>query len=158
LQVEYKGIFGTVKTPATRSIAIESKPSRIPEVCKQILPKLEAHHFSEEDIFAVHLALEESLINAIKHGNNMDPKKEVKIEYSITSDKIEISMTDQGKGFNPEVVPDPRLGENLYKSEGRGLLLIQSYMDEVEFNKRGNSVRIVRYKEKPRLAETRKPA
>jgi serine/threonine-protein kinase RsbW len=147
-----------VKTPATRSIAIESKPSSIVEVCKQILPKLEALNFSSEDIFAVHLALEEALINAIKHGNKMDPKKEVKIEYLISSDKVEISMTDQGKGFNPEVVPDPRLGENLYKSEGRGLLLIQSYMDEVEFNKQGNSVRIVRYKEKPRLAETRKPA
>ena len=147
-----------MRTPATRSIAIESNPSSIAEVCKQILPKLEAHSFSREDIFAVHLALEEALINAIKHGNKMDPKKEVKIEYLVTSDKVEISMTDEGVGFNPEIVPDPRLGENLYKSEGRGLLLIQSYMDEVEFNKQGNSMRIVRYREKPHLAKTNKSA
>jgi serine/threonine-protein kinase RsbW len=147
-----------LKTPTTRSIAIESKPSAIAEVCKQILPKLEASKFSQEDIFAVHLALEEAFINAIKHGNKMDPNKEVKIDYLVSSDKVEISMTDEGKGFDPETVPDPRLGENLYKNEGRGLLLMQSYMDVVEFNKRGNSVRIVRYKEKPRLTETQKQA
>jgi serine/threonine-protein kinase RsbW len=147
-----------LRTPTTRSIAIESSPSAIAEVCKQILPKLEANSFSREDIFAVHLALEEAFINAIKHGNKMDPNKEVKIDYSVGSDKVEISMTDEGKGFDPETVPDPRLGENLYKNEGRGLLLMQSYMDVVEFSKRGNSVRIVRYKEKPRLAETQKQA
>jgi serine/threonine-protein kinase RsbW len=139
-------------------MAVESTPSAIVEVCEWILPNLKANNFSREDIFAVHLALEEAFINAIKHGNKMNPKKEVKIDYSVSSNKVEISMTDQGKGFNPEAVPDPRLGENLYKSEGRGLLLIQSYMDEVEFNKRGNCVRIVRYKEKPRLAETQKQA
>jgi serine/threonine-protein kinase RsbW len=147
-----------LRTSTTRSIAVESKPSAIAEVCNQILPKLEANNFGQEDIFAVHLALEEALINAIKHGNKMDPKKEVKIDYSVSSDKVEIYMTDEGKGFNPEAVPDPRLGENLYKNEGRGILLMQSYMDVVEFNKRGNSVRIVRYKEKPSLSETRKQA
>ena len=87
------------RTPATRSIAIESTPSAIVEVCKQILPKLEANNFSQEDIFAVHLALEEAFINAIKHGNKMDPDKEVKIDYSVSPDKVEISMTDQGEGI-----------------------------------------------------------
>lgn len=147
-----------LRTPTTRSMAIESTSSAIVEVCEQILPKLEANNFSQADIFAVHLALGEAFINAIKHGNKMNPDKEVKIEYSVSSDKIEISMTDQGDGFDPETVPDPRRGENLYKSEGRGLLLMQSYMDVVEFNERGNGVRMVRYKEKPRLAETQRQA
>ncbi len=146
-----------IKTPAKRSIVIESKPSATVKVCRQILPILEANNFSQEDIFAVHLALEEALINAIKHGNKMDPNKEVKIDYSVSPEKVEISMTDQGEGFTPEAVPDPRHGENLYKNEGRGLLLMQAYMDMVEFNKSGNCVRIVRYKEKPRfLSETQK--
>jgi serine/threonine-protein kinase RsbW len=139
-------------------MAIESTPSAIVEVCKWILPKLEANKFSQEDIFAVHLAIEEAFINAIKHGNKMNADKEVKIGYSVSPDKVEISMTDQGSGFDPEAVPDPRLGENLYKSGGRGLLLMQSYMDVVEFNKRGNRVRMVRYKEKPRLPETQRQA
>jgi serine/threonine-protein kinase RsbW len=146
------------KTPPTHSMAIESTPSAVYEVCGWILPKLEANNFSQEDIFAIHLALEEALINAIKHGNKMNPDKEVKIEYLVSSDKVEIFMTDQGDGFDPEAVPDPRCGVNLYKNEGRGLLLMQSYMDVVEFNERGNSVRMVRYKEKPRLAETQRPA
>ena len=102
----------------TRSMAVASTPFAIAEVCDWILPKLKAHKFSEEDIFAVHLALEEALINAIKHGNKMNPEKEVKIDYSVSSEKVEISMTDEGKGFNPDTVPDPRLGENLYKNDG----------------------------------------
>jgi len=137
-------------------MAIESTSSAIYEVCDWILPKLEANNFSQEDIFAIHLALEEALINAIKHGNKMNPDKEVKIEYLVSPDKVEISMADEGNGFNPEAVPDPRLGENLYKNEGRGLLLMQSYMDVVEFNERGNLVRMVRYKEKPRLAKAQR--
>ena len=112
------------------------------------MPKLKAHDFGEDDIFAIHLALEEAFINAVNHGNKMDPEREVKIEYSVGADKVEISMTDEGRGFDPDVVPDPRYGENLYKIGGRGILLMRSYMDIVEFNKRGNRVRMVRYKER----------
>jgi serine/threonine-protein kinase RsbW len=84
----------------------------------------------------------------------MDSAKSVKIDYSVGLDKVEISMTDQGDGFEPEAVTDPRWGESLYKPEGRGLLLMNAYMDVVEFNERGNSVYMARYKEKPRLAES----
>jgi len=143
------------KAPITRSIATGSAPSAVVGLRKRILPELEANSFSEEDIFAVHLALEEAFVNAVKHGNKMDPAKEVKIDYSVGSDKFEISMTDEGNGFDPNVVPDPRYGENLYKPNGRGLLLMSSYMDVVEFNERGNGVHMVRYKEKPHLIETR---
>jgi serine/threonine-protein kinase RsbW len=142
------------KTPISRSTAVASRPSAIVEVCKKILSELEAGDFSQEDIFAVHLALEEAFINAIKHGNKMNPDREVKVDYSVGSDKVEIFMTDEGGGFDPNSVPDPRSGENLYKTEGRGLLLINSYMDVVEFNEHGNRVHMVRYREKPRLAAT----
>lgn len=134
------------ETPFRHSTAVESTPPAIGKVCMRILSKLEAKNFSTEDIFAVHLALEEAFINAVKHGNRMDPEKEIKIDYSVDMDKVEVSVTDEGSGFDPSAVPDPRRGENLYKPEGRGLLLIRSYMDVVEFNKQGNSVRMVRYK------------
>ena len=143
------------ETPISRSMAAESTASAAAGVCKQILAELEANNFSEDDIFAVHLALEEAFINAIKHGNKMDPGKKIEIDYSLGAEKIEISMTDEGNGFDPDVVPDPRHGENLYKTYGRGLLLIRSYMDVVEFNERGNRVYMVRYREKPPLMETR---
>ena len=142
------------RKPINRSMAVESTSSAIVGVYKRILSELKANKYKQEDIFAVHLALEEAFINAITHGNKMNSDKEVKIDYSVGLDKFEISMMDEGEGFDPSAVPDPRYGENLYKINGRGLLLMRSYMDVVEFNNHGNGVRMVRYKEKPRLAET----
>jgi len=132
-----------------RSTVVESKLSAFVSVCKQILAKLEDYDFDNDDIFAVHLALEEAFENAVKHGNKMDPAKKVKVEYSVDSDKIEISITDEGNGFKPNSVANPRLGSGLYKTSGRGLLLMNSYMDAIKYNDRGNSVYMVRYKEKP---------
>ncbi|MHC4423896.1 MAG: ATP-binding protein, partial [Planctomycetota bacterium] len=146
------------KAPINRSIVIASMPSTITGVCEQILSELEANNFSDEDIFAVHLALQEAFLNALKHGNKMDAGKEIKVNYILDLDRIEISMTDEGSGFDPGSVPDPRLSENLYKVEGRGVLLMCSYMDVVKFNERGNCVHMVRYKEKPHLTETHKQA
>ena len=130
------------------SVSVESSSTAIIEVCKQLLAEIEASNYSTEEIFAVHLALEEAFINAIKHGNRMESSKAVQIDYVIGPDKVEITMTDEGRGFDPRTVPDPRVGENLYKTEGRGLLLINSYMDEVNFNETGNRVHMVKYKAK----------
>ena len=139
------------EAPISCSIVVESKPSAVVEVCKKILCKLEENSFSKDDIFAVHLTLEEAFLNAVKHGNKMDPTKKVKVDYSVGLDKVEISVTDEGGGFKPESVADPRFGEDLFEPGGRGLLLMNSYMDVVEFNEQGNSVYMVRYKEKPFL-------
>ena len=141
------------RAPINFSIVVKSRPSAVVEVCEQVLSNLEANGFDKDDIFAVHLALEEAFLNAVKHGNKMDTSKEVKIDYSVDLDKIEISMTDQGEGFEPASVADPRYGEDLYKPGGRGLLLMNSYMDVVKFNECGNSLYMVRYKEKPHLTK-----
>jgi serine/threonine-protein kinase RsbW len=130
----------------SRSIVVESVPSAIAGVCERILPELAASDLSEEEVFGVHLALEEAFLNALKHGNRMEAGKAIKVEYSIDSDRIEIWVTDEGEGFDPESVPDPRCEENLYKPDGRGLLLMRSYMDEVSFNERGNCVHMVKYR------------
>lgn len=122
-------------------------------VCHGIMSRLEDSGFSREDLFAVHLALQEAFINAVRHGNKMDPRRQVKIEYSIDSNKIEITVADEGDGFDPRAVPDPRCGENLYKPGGRGLLLMSSYMDAVEHNQQGNSVCMVRQRERSPLTE-----
>jgi len=141
------------KAPINCSIVVDSKPSAVVEVYKQILPKLEENNFTKDDIFAVHLTLEEAFLNAVKHGNKMDPAKKVKIDYSVDSEKVAISITDEGAGFEPESVADPRFGEGLYEPGGRGLLLMNSYMDVVKYNEYGNTVYMVRYKEKPHLTE-----
>jgi serine/threonine-protein kinase RsbW len=132
----------------SRSVIVSSTPSAVVDVFNQIQPGLQASGYSEEDIFAIHLSLEEAFINAVKHGNKMEPSKAVKVDYSIEPDKIEICMTDEGEGFDPEVIPDPRYGDNLYKPAGRGMLLMRSFMDVLEYNKKGNSLRMIRYREK----------
>ncbi|UCG58146.1 MAG: ATP-binding protein [Phycisphaerales bacterium] len=144
----------TSGTPVNCSIIVESRTSVVGDVCNEILAKLEGTGFAKDDIFAVHLALEEALANAIKHGNKLDPSKKVTIDCSVDSERIEISMTDEGCGFDPDAVPDPRLGKNLYRPEGRGLFLMKSYMDVVKYNERGNGVRMVRYRERPNSEQT----
>ena len=140
--------------PSVRdSFEVKSDPAEALKVCEQILSKLQCNNFGRDDVFAVHLALEEALLNAMKHGNKMDPQRKVKVEYSANGDKVEITVTDQGEGFKPGLIPDPRIAQNLLKPEGRGLFLINSYMDVVEFNDSGNSVRMVRYREKPALMQ-----
>ena len=143
----------TSKKPEHHSIVIDSKMSAIAGVYKQLFSKLRDNAFDKDDIFAVHLALEEAFFNAVKHGNKMNSHKKIKIEYFVDAEKIEISVTDQGSGFKPDAIADPRLGENLFKPGGRGLLLMNSYMDVVNFSEQGNSVRMVRYKEKPSLIQ-----
>ena len=139
--------------PISCSMVVKSKLSAGEGVCQGIMSMLRESGFGKEDLFAVHLAVEEAFINAVRHGNKMDPGKEVRIECSVGPDKLEISVSDEGNGFDPESVPDPRCGENLYKPDGRGLLLMRSYMDRVEHSEQGNTVHMVRYRERPPVTE-----
>jgi len=136
------------ETPIRSSIIIESKPSGLMEPCERLLSILEERGYTQDDMFAVHLALEEAFLNAVKHGNKMDPAKKVVLEYLVDEEKVEIRMMDEGRGFDPRSIPDPRTGENLYRPEGRGLLLMNAYMDMVEYNEQGNGLRMVRYKKR----------
>ena len=137
------------ETPSKSMLVIESTSEAAGRACEKVLSELEANGLSQDDIFAIHLALEEALVNAVKHGNKMDASKEVKLDYSVAADKVEINVTDEGVGFKPKEIPDPRFGENVYKVNGRGLFLIRAYMDVVEYNDLGNRIHMVRYKEKP---------
>ncbi|MCI0703242.1 MAG: ATP-binding protein [Planctomycetia bacterium] len=108
---------------------------------------LQASAFSEHDIFAIKLALEEALVNAIKHGNQMDPDKRVYIIFQVTTDRFEIRITDEGEGFNPEDVPDPTDERFIDRPSGRGLLLMRGFMTTVEYHGKGNSVSMSKVRE-----------
>jgi serine/threonine-protein kinase RsbW len=110
---------------------------RLQEVIEQ---HLAARRASDQEIFSVRLALEEALVNAIKHGNQMDRAKRVFISYRFVDNRFEIQITDEGSGFDPNDVPDPTAVENLERPCGRGLMLMRHYMTEVAYNERGNSV------------------
>lgn len=95
---------------------------------------------STHDVFSIKLALEEALINAIKHGNQLDRNKKVYISYRFLADVFEVTITDEGTGFDPSDVPDPTAIENLERPCGRGLMLMRHYMSKVTYSGRGNSV------------------
>lgn len=99
---------------------------------------------SDRDIFCIKLALEEGLVNAIKHGNQMDPSKQVTISYHVQRLSFEIRITDQGPGFDPDDLPDPTAIENLERPCGRGVMLMRHYMSDVEYYPPGNSLRMRR--------------
>ena len=109
-----------------------------------IIEQAEKLGYSEEDIFALRLSLEEALTNAIRHGNGQDPQKKVKIRYRAQPEEVEIYIADEGKGFDPSLVPDPTREDKLECPSGRGIMLMRAYMDLLEYNVRGNEVHLVK--------------
>jgi len=94
-------------------VVIPSEPMQLARVESLILSRLEALNYGERALFAVRLALEEAVINAIKHGNRMDKARHVTITYSVDSRQCVIGVEDEGPGFDPKAVPDPTADENL---------------------------------------------
>ena len=128
------------------AVVIPSDTSRGSEVQEQILALMEGKGFTDRDLFGVKLALEEAIVNAIKHGNQLDPGKTVQITCDITDQRAIIIIEDQGEGFDPSDVPDPTDEENLDKASGRGLMLMRAFMTSVTHNENGNRVRMEKEK------------
>lgn len=114
------------------------------KVQQALVAEAEARGFGESAAFAIRLALDEALSNAVRHGNANDPAKKVTIEYCVTDDEVRVTVCDQGKGFSPEELPDPTADEFLERPHGRGVMLMRAYMTEVAFNDRGNCVTLVK--------------
>ena len=132
---------------APMTFTIRSDFSAGHDVQKRILDAVEKAGFNSQSTFAIKLALEEALINAIKHGNKLDVKKNVHIEATISPTLTEIIIEDEGPGFDRASVPDPTLEENLDKSSGRGILLMEAYMNRVEWSRGGRRVHMVKKNE-----------
>lgn len=127
---------------------IASDPAEGRRVQEDIERALKNHHYAEKEIFAIRLAVEEALVNAIKHGNKLDKTKHVRISYLVRDEHFEIVVDDEGPGFDPGEVPDPTDPENIERCCGRGLMLMKHYMCEVDYNRRGNSVRMRKQRKK----------
>lgn len=126
--------------PFSKTWTIPSTNADAMAVQQQIVEAIEQQQYKREVVFAVRLALDEALVNAVKHGNGNDPDKTVTIEFSIDQDRLIVEIEDQGPGFVPEQLPDPTAEENLNRPNGRGVMLMRAYMTEVDFNERGNRV------------------
>jgi serine/threonine-protein kinase RsbW len=121
-------------------VRIPSDPSEARQIQEAIEEALKSHRYCERDIFGIRLALEEALVNAIKHGNQLDRAKHVRIAYKVTADRFDVLVGDEGPGFDPNDLPDPTAVENLERPCGRGVMLMRHYMTVVDYCDRGNTV------------------
>ena len=123
-----------------------STVNEIQAVQSAVHREMERLGYSSDACFAVRLAVEEALINAVKHGHKFNPDLVVRIEYEVDGRRVCIRVKDQGRGFRPEEVPDPTSDENLTKPTGRGILLMRAYMDEVAYSACGTEVTMIKKK------------
>jgi anti-sigma regulatory factor (Ser/Thr protein kinase) len=125
------------------NMVIPATPSAIPKVSEGLQQILEGKHWSEDDVMKVVLALDEALANAIRHGCKGDPTKSVQcIVTHDASGGLTIVVRDPGPGFDVANVPNPLEGQNVFKSSGRGVFLINQLMDEVAFADGGREVQM----------------
>lgn len=123
---------------------IDSDPCQTESPKQAIIKELERCHFSEDAIFAIKLALEEALMNAVKHGNSGDPSKRVTVRYAVTREKAVLIVGDEGSGFIPNAIPDPTTPDRIPLPSGRGIMLMRAYMDEVVFRDHGREVYLLK--------------
>lgn len=129
-------------------IIAEKLPSRletIPEFIASFLEKIKPFHVSDNDIFDIRISLEEALVNAIKHGNQLNAALSVDVSIEIIPARVTITVKNQGKGFDYAKIPNPTKDDNLQKLSGRGVFLIKSLMDAVEFFDCGRGIKMVKF-------------
>jgi serine/threonine-protein kinase RsbW len=125
------------------NMVIPADPKAIPRVTDGVQQLLRTKHWPEEEVAKVELALQEALANAVRHGCKGDTTKSVQCVLTCDADKgIVVVVRDPGPGFDPGTVPDPLAGDNMFKSSGRGVFLINQLMDEVAFHDGGREVQM----------------
>jgi len=123
----------------------------LPNLFARVLGTMEQAGYGATDCFAVRLALGEAALNSLKHGHGHDPRKQVHVWWTVTPASVRLVVEDEGPGFDPATVGDPRLQENLERPRGRGLFLMFAHMTWVRFNRRGNCVVMYRHRSKEAL-------
>ncbi|HKP45124.1 MAG TPA: ATP-binding protein [Pyrinomonadaceae bacterium] len=98
--------------------------------------------------FGIDMAVREAVTNAVLHGNKLDEAKVVDVELKNSPDAFEITVHDQGPGFNPADIPDPTREENILKTSGRGIFFMRNFMDTVDWSSDPSGGTTVRMKKK----------
>ena len=124
-----------VEEPQVR-ISIGSRFEHIDLIQVVVDDALERLGLDDDSRHWVGIAIREAVANAIKHGNQQDPDKEVEVELAIVGDQAIIRVVDQGEGFDLKQVEDPLAPENLLKPNGRGIFYMNNFMDEIEYSSR----------------------
>jgi len=123
---------------------LDSDPKQCAEFVRELLDVLELEKWTDDEMFAIRMAVEEAVMNAIKHGNSEDRAKKVEVLVRLEPKRFYARISDEGGGFCPDDVPDPAEEANLEKTSGRGVKLIKTFVDECHYNACGNSVELVK--------------
>jgi len=114
----------------------------------EVLKAAEDIGFGEDDLHQIGMAVRESMVNAVVHGNRYNARKKVHVSVTKATDRLTVVIADEGEGFDPNQLPDPLAEENLLRQSGRGLLLIRAFVDEFQVRRgqpTGTEVRMVKY-------------
>lgn len=133
--------------PRSFALTISSRLEEMQAVHALVGEAVKEYKLSEELAHWLELTISESMINAIQHGNCSDPSKKATLKISSDGDVVEIIVEDQGKGFALDTIADPTDAANLMKPCGRGILIIRSFMDEVDLSRSedgGSRLRMVK--------------
>ena len=125
-----------LKKPRTFELTVPSRIEEMTAVHALVDEAMKEYELSGDLAHWIELTISESMINAIQHGNKCDPAKKATLKISSNGEAIEVIVEDQGKGFEMTDVADPTNVENLLKPSGRGILIIRSFMDEVDLSGR----------------------
>ena len=120
---------------------------------EEVLERLADLDWTETEIFGVRMALEEAVVNAMRHGNRFDDTKSVSINCKLSPATVRIEISDEGPGFQPDCVPDCTCEDNLEIPSGRGIMLMRAFMSRVEFNEAGNGVIMEKDRAEPAASE-----
>lgn len=117
------------------TISLESRFESIEIAEQALIDFLVESGLGGNEEYWILTALREAIANAIRHGHYGHPEESVRVDYRIEADQLAITVVDQGEGFDPEVIPDPRDAENLLKPCGRGIFYMRRFMDSVTFRR-----------------------
>jgi len=123
-------------------ISREMRYDDMEDVIEKIMEDLRCFPLDNPCLYAIRLALNETIANAHYHGHGGDGTRPIQLDYRITDQYFALQVRDMGPGFDYENLPDPTVPENLILTHGRGIFLMRRLMDELEFNDSGNQIRI----------------
>lgn len=135
-------------TEETTELALPSRIEAIEDAAAVAAEFVSRSGVGPDTAFGIDMAVREAVTNAVLHGNRQDEAKIVEIQFKSSASAIEITVRDEGRGFNPENVPDPTDPQNLLKTSGRGILFMRTFMDEVEWSHHPQGGTVVRMMKK----------
>jgi len=133
-------------TVETTELKLPSRIEAVYEAAALVAEIVSRSGIGEDVAFGIDMAVREAVTNAVLHGNKLDESLRLEISIRNSSTSLEISVHDEGQGFNPADIPDPTKEENLLKSSGRGIFFMRNFMDEVSWssNPQGTTVQMIK--------------